>query len=227
LVAAAEIYTNTGLDWLARYTRDGRLPVPDIQVSLSEEGATVDACGADFLVVAPAALDLATDAARRNGHACIHVHGVADLALTPSLNESAARRGLATLIRAMPAAEGRSEDADQRRNALISAGWPGHPLTTIGSSAMVDYGVGGDLTILATITPLELPGSWRTPAGDGIASLSTQVPETYPVPFDLWCELLDFVGGTLPPDGRGLLTRPDEANVDEAGPGAGKVDDDD
>jgi hypothetical protein len=59
------------------------------------------------------------------------------------------------------------------------------------------------------------------------SSVGQDLPvEGVEVEYLAWVELLDLVGGVLPPDGRGLLTPESEAGLNDAGPGEGVGHDD-
>jgi hypothetical protein len=223
LIAAAEIYLGSGLAWLARYVRE-RPTAPALQVIASNETVIIEARGGDFLVAAPAAIDLLTLGVRTRGNATVDVHNLADVSLAPVLTESATRRGLTILVQAVSAKNG----PDDAAAIQPSAGWPGRSFATLDARTMpAPFGVSGSISLLASEMTHEPIDGWKAASGEGVSSLSTSAPETIDVSFDQWVDLLDLVGGTLPPDGRGRLTRTSEAAADDAGPGAGKQDDDD
>ena len=230
LAAVAEIGMGNGLVWLRSY-------VPSMNGSYTPTPCSkraawhteLDTAGASVLFGAPSAVDLATVEARERGVGVVRVRNVQGVSLAPALTEAAARRGLSALVtieryRGPTTNHLTPHNAPAIASCTRSVGVPGVPFVPLGGVVPFDCDA-GDFTVIVAKPPAKTLDHDPSSIGDVSTSLSTRLPESVTVDFQVWTELLDFVGGTLPPDGRGLLTQDDEAALHDAGPGAGRSED--
>lgn len=209
LVAAAELWMGTGLCWLRDNLDALRTSGPaPIATSLAPPRGEVMADGQSMLPAGIVALDLATIGAQGGALADVRVVGATGTDLAPALVVLAAQRGLSAMTMG---------DRAGMAGTWVAVGGPASPFGWLTDSR--PSGQEGVVHLSATmVTPRTAPrpAAIRPGTEDGID-----------VDGDLWVRLLDAVGGTLPPDGRGRLTIADDRLMHDAGPGAGRLHDDD
>jgi hypothetical protein len=210
LISAAESWMGTGLVWLRSNVEALRNARPErIDVAPDGPAASVDAHGESIVMAGIVALDLVTIAARGFGSGSVTVRDASGVGLAPALTYLAAPRGLATVVTVV--------DGDAQAT-WTAAGSPDRPFVPLTMSGQPPDSGTVRISALADGPPPTRPRVPSVPDGtsDGLA-----------VDMDTWTQLLDMVGGTLPPDGRGRLTIADDDLLDDAGPGAGVLHDDD
>lgn len=210
LVSAAESWMGTGLGWLHTNVEALRHARPDrISVSSDVPASEIDARGESLVMAGIIALDLLTIAVRRTGFGTVSVRNATGVILAPALTHLAAPRQLTSMVRVSDAATG---------FAWTAAGSPERPFVPLMRTGLPP---GSGTIRMSAIADGPRPERARVPTvpdgtSDGVV-----------VDMDTWTALLDMVGGTLPPDGRGRLTMAEYDLLHDAGPGTGVMHDDD
>jgi len=229
LVAAAESKWGTGLSWLLGNVESIRETVlKSVVVDQSGLEASIDAGNVNLLSIAPVAIDYVVVTARRSGSASLRMIGVAGFPLALALVVSVAKQQLESIVTI--------RYGTPRRNGLSGRTIVMPLMATASqdedhatSGAMVSIAPDAVGEVYLSVTSVSRPAMTGTsrfglsPSGGRLRS----APDHVLVDRGAWSELLDLVGGILPPDGRGHLTAEEKADLHEAGPGDGVLHDDD
>lgn len=225
LVAAAEIEWGSGLLWLlanaASIRATGKQAVSFDETSLV---TSVDAGGGNLLAIVPSVLDYAVAAVRIRGAASLRISEVAGCPLALALGAGASRRlnEFAVTIRfgalKSEATASRGIVMPLMATASLKAG-----LKTCGAMVSIAPDAVGEVHL--SVARIPKSGAATNASADG--EPSRESTNYVHVDRGVWSELLDLVGGTLPPDGRGHMTMEELSDLHEAGPGEGVLHDDD
>ncbi len=229
LVAAAEIEWGSGLLWLlANATSIGATGMQAVAFDETSLVTSVDAGSGNLLSIIPSVMDYVIAAVRRRGATSLSIFDVAGCPLALALAAGASRR-LNEFNVAIRYGALKSEVMASRRIVmpLMATASPKAVLKTCGAMVNIAPDAVGEVHLsVACIRKSGVVTNGRAdeePSGD-----SSQVECDYIlVDRGVWSELLDLVGGILPPDGRGHLTSEELSDLHEAGPGEGVLHDDD
>ena len=229
MVAAAEWKWGTGLCWLLGNVEGIReAGVRSVLIEQSDQGASIDAFNENLLAIAPAALDYVAAKAIRSGCASLRVSGVAGFPLALTLGVCASMRQLESIV-TIRYSTSPSEGSARRAIVmpLMATVSQDAGLTTSGPVASFAPNAVGEVYLSVTSVPRPSATSTNRSEIAPSGGRPRLVPDDFLVDRDAWSELLDLVGGILPPDGRGHLTPEEESDLHEAGPGHGMLHDDD